>query len=82
MVTATPEPVGAVLSSTKSLFERVVTYIKTDAHRVIAYVVTEAGALFTLAHVSATSLEHEITVAGAAAIAALINKARSEHILP
>ena len=73
---------GTPVTEAKTLFDRVVTYIKTDAHRVIAYVVTEAAALFTLAHVSATSLEHEITVAGAAAIAALINKARSEHILP
>ena len=75
--TPTPAPVKA-----QSVFEKLVAYVKTDASRVVSYVVTEGAALLTLAHVSSTSFEHEITVAGAAAIAALVNHARASHLIP
>jgi multidrug transporter EmrE-like cation transporter len=74
--------VTASVIQVKSTIDRAIAYAKAEIHRVVAYAVTEGAGLFTLAHVRATTLEHEITVAGAAAIAALVNKLRSEKILP
>ena len=70
--------IKAELIKIETLVDRAARYVRENAHRVIAYAVTEAASLFTLAHVHATTLEHEITVAGAAAIAAAVNKLRTE----
>lgn len=65
------------MSAVSSDVTRLVSYIKANAHRVIAYAVAEGTAIFGIAHTQATVLEHEIAVAGAAAIAALVNKVRA-----
>jgi len=78
----TPASKATPVVQAESIFKKLEKYVATEAHRVLAYVVLEAGAWVTLAHVSSTSLEHEITAAGAAAIAALVNHARQAHLIP
>ena len=74
----TPTPTAEATS----VFKKIEKYVATEWQRVVAYVVTEGASLLTLAHVQATTFEHQITVAGAAAIAAAINTARANHLIP